>query len=103
MSRIEKIREMLQQNANDSFLLHALALEHIKTGNDAEALDCFTQLLNHQPSYLGSYYHLAKLYERKGALQEAVSTYEAGIALAQQTGDKHALNELRMALDDITD
>ena len=103
MSRIEKIREMLEQNANDSFLLHALALEYIKAGSDDDALICFNQLLQHNPSYLGSYYHLARLYERQGAFAEAISTYESGIKLAQQTGERHALNELRMALDELVD
>lgn len=103
MSRIEKIKEMLQQNANDSFLLHALALEYIKLGNDQDALGCFLHLLQHNPDYLGSYYHLAKLYERRVHLKEAIATYETGIQLANKINDRHALNELRMALDDLTD
>ena len=103
MSRMEKIREMLNQQPNDSFLLHALALEHIKIGQDSEALHCFNQLLGHNPAYLGSYYHLAKLHERSGNMQQAASTYEKGIQLAKETGDRHALNELQIALDDIID
>jgi len=46
---------------------------------------------------------LARLYERQGAIADAISTYESGIKLAHQTGERHALNELRMALDDLVD
>ena len=62
MSRIEKILEMLQTSEKDSFLQHALALEYIKIGENEKALILFTELLEREPGYVGSYYHLGKLY-----------------------------------------
>ena len=36
MDRIEKLKDFLKQNPADSFVQHALALEYIKLGDDAE-------------------------------------------------------------------
>ncbi len=103
MSRIEKIKEMLNTNGHDSFLLHALALELIKLGNDEDARQCFVDLLANEPGYVGSYYHLAKLYERTGQIDKAMATYEAGMHQAKAAGDQHSMNELRGALDELAD
>ena len=64
MDRIEKLKEFLQANPADSFLQHALALEYIKLGDDEAARKLFEELLNREPGYIGSYYHLGKLLER---------------------------------------
>jgi tetratricopeptide (TPR) repeat protein len=103
MDRIEKIKELLKMGGRDSFLFHALALEHIKLGNDEEALKCFTNVLSHDPDYVGSYYHLGKLYERSGKKEEALSTYRKGKVVAQKAQDRHSWNELNAALDELDD
>ncbi|OYW81902.1 MAG: hypothetical protein B7Z27_01095, partial [Sphingobacteriia bacterium 32-37-4] len=66
MNRIDRIQEMLASNPTDQFLRHALALEWIKIGNDAAARGLFEAILTEDPTYIGSYYHLAKLLERVG-------------------------------------
>jgi len=79
VDRIEKLKEFLKINPADSFVQHALALEHIKLGDDEQARALFEELLNRQPDYVGSYYHLAKLLERNGKTEEAISVYEKGM------------------------
>lgn len=101
MERMEKIKEMLNENPTDSFLQHALALEHIKLGNDPEARALFENLLLHEPGYVGSYYHLAKLLERVGQAAEAIKVYEKGMEEAKKVGDNHSLNELRSAYEEL--
>jgi Tfp pilus assembly protein PilF len=103
MQRIDHIRNMLKENGPDSFLEHALALELIKVGDEQSARSQFEALLERNPDYLGSYYHLAKLYERQGAIDQAIKAYETGIALAAQKNDRHSLQELRNALDELQD
>ena len=49
MDRIAKIREFLKQQPDDSFLQHALALELIKRGEDAEACTLFRAILDRNP------------------------------------------------------
>ncbi|MFZ9878096.1 MAG: tetratricopeptide repeat protein, partial [Chitinophagaceae bacterium] len=67
---------MLAQSPGDSFLQHALALEFIKQGEDLRARQYFEELLEANPQYIGSYYHLAKLLERSGDTSAAIQTYE---------------------------
>ena len=92
---------MLAQQPTDSFLNHALALEEIKIGNEASARLLFESLLQRDPEYIGSYYHLGKLLERQGEEPSAIAVFERGMKLAQQLGDQHALNELRGAYDNL--
>ncbi|HMU58268.1 MAG TPA: tetratricopeptide repeat protein, partial [Chitinophagaceae bacterium] len=81
--RMERIKQMLVDMPEDSFLQHALALEYIKLGDDGQARQLFETLLNREPGYVGSYYHLAKLLERNGKEAEAVKVYEKGMEEAK--------------------
>ena len=103
MDRINKLKAFLREQPNDGFLQHALALEYIKLGDDNEARALFESLLAKDPTYVGSYYHLAKLLERLGENGEAIKVYERGVAVAKATGDNHARNELQMSLDELVD
>ena len=101
MNRIAKLKEYLQASPADNFLQHALALEYIKEGNDADARILFESILARDSQYVGSYFHLAKLLERIGETELAISWYEKGMVAAKQAGDNHAYNELQMAHEDL--
>jgi Tfp pilus assembly protein PilF len=101
MDRINKLKEYLQAAPTDSFLRHALALEYVKIGDDAEARKLFEDILATDATYIGSYYHLGKLLERTGANQLAIEWYEKGMAAAKQASDQHSYNELQTAYEDL--
>ncbi len=101
MEKIEKLKTFLKSTPEDPFLKHALALEYVKRGNEKDARELFLDLLDHDPSYVGSYYHLAQLMERTGESEEAGSWYEKGMTAAKKAGDNHAYNELRAAYEDL--
>ena len=101
MDRIARLVQLLQENPNDSFVQHALALEHIKLGKDAEARKIFEQLLAQNPGYIGSYYHLARLLERNKETEAAIKVYEKGMEEAKKAGDNHAYGELRGAYEEL--
>ena len=103
MSRVEKLMEYLADTPDDPFLQHALALEFIKQGNDGEAERLFRNVLQKDPAYTGSYYHLGKLLERKGDPTSAIEFYKLGMVMTKQAGDQHAYNELQAALEDLED
>ncbi|MGJ7033708.1 tetratricopeptide repeat protein [Niabella hirudinis] len=99
MNRIEKLKAMLLENSEDAFLNHALALEYVKAGDDAKAAALFKLILEKDPDYVGSYYHLGKLQERNGDEQAAIAVYKKGMEMAQKLGEQHAYNELRAACE----
>ena len=103
MDRIEQLKELMKSGDPDSFLQHALALEYIKAGNDRQAESLFEDILSRDPGYVGSYYHLGKLFERNGRPGEAISIYEKGITQAGSAGDLHSMGELRSALQNLED
>jgi Tfp pilus assembly protein PilF len=103
MEKIEKLKSFLIDSPGDSFLKHALALEYIKLGDEAEARKLFLEILERDPSYIGSYYHLARLLERTGETENAKNWYEKGMIAARQAGDSHAYNELQAAYEDFID
>jgi Tfp pilus assembly protein PilF len=102
VERIEKLKEFLADNPADSFVQHALALEYIKLGNDEEACVLFEDILEREPTYVGSYYHLAKLHERNGRIEQAIRIYETGMQQCTNAGDSHAFNELKGAWEELT-
>ena len=103
MNRIEKLQEYLLSSPQDSFLQHALALEFIKIDRDADARNLFEEILQREPGYVGSYYHLGKLLERLNDAMQAKHVYTNGMSEAKKAGDKHAYNELQGALEELED
>ena len=101
MDRIEKLKSLLEAEPDDSFLNHALALEFIKIGNEEEARKLFESILENEPGYIGSYYHLAKLLERIGETDAAIKVYEKGMESARRVGDAHSLGELKSAYEEL--
>lgn len=100
MERIDKIKEYLKESGEDSFLQHALALEYIKIGKEAEAQKLFEEILEREPDYLGSYYHLGKLLERIGEAERAINVYKKGMEVAKSANDSRSYNELQSAYED---
>jgi len=103
MDNIEKLSSFLSQTPEDPFLKHALALEYVKLGNREDARRLFLEILSRDPSYIGTYYHLARLLEQTGDSANAKVWYEKGMIAAKQSGDMHAYNELQAAYEDLID
>lgn len=101
MDRIEKLKDFMAKKPNDHFLQHALALEYVKLGDENLAKDMFESILQNNPDYVGSYYHLGKLLERISKNGEAIDVYKKGMATAKALKENHAYNELQAALEDL--
>jgi Tfp pilus assembly protein PilF len=101
MDRITKLKEYLVAMPEDNFLLHALGLEYLKISREEDARECFESILRRDPSYIGTYYHLAQLLVKMGERDKAVEWYEKGLAAAKAAGDQHAYNELQSAYEDL--
>jgi Tfp pilus assembly protein PilF len=101
MDRIEKLKQFIAQNPLDHFSKHALAMEYIKQGKDTVAKGLLESILAEDPGYIGSYYHLGKLWERLGDADKAKLVYASGIEISSKKGDNHARGELMTALDNL--
>lgn len=99
--RIQKLREFLKDDPDDSFTNFALALEYVKLNQLQDALDLFVKIKNHNPEYVGVYYHLGKLYEQLEQPDAAAESYKTGIGIAQRLQELHTTNELQQALQEL--
>ncbi len=94
-ARLEQLIDFLKDSPNDPFLKYALATEYVKLGHTDDALKYYEDLRTNHPAYVGTYYHLGKLYEMLDRKVDAISVYEAGISVAKNKRDMHALSELQ--------
>ncbi len=103
MDRIEKLKEFLLADPDDSFTKHALAMEYIAKGDDRTGRRYLEEVLARDPAAIGSYYQLGKLLERTGETGLALHWYHKGMAAARAAGEKRAYNELLAAYDDLAE
>jgi len=98
MDRLATLQAFLRDDPDDPFTRFALAQEHAKRGETAEALDYYEGLVRDHADYVGTYYHLGALYRALGRDDDALATYRAGVRAATEAGDGHARAELQGAL-----
>lgn len=96
-TRLAKLLEFLESDPNDPFILYALATEYNSSGDSDKALNFYLRLVADHPDYVGTYYHLGKLYEKQGLSDAAVKTYQQGMQAARNKRDMHAFSELQGA------
>lgn len=92
--RLNQIKDFLKNSPNDPFLKYALAKEYEKLGRLNDAVKEYEALVEFDPKYIGTYYHLGKAYEQQNDLSKALEIYKKGMDVAKEIGDKHALSEL---------
>ncbi len=95
--RLEKLLKFYDNDPKDAFIIFALAKEYEQLENEEKALELYEQIRIDQPDYIGVYYHLAKLQEKRGDFAIALDIYEEGIKKATAQNDFHALSELKNA------
>ncbi len=102
-NRLQYLTQLLEASPKEPFLLFALAKEYESTGDNVQSLAFYLRLKETDPAYVGTYYHLGKLYEQLEDFQNAIFTYKQGIETSRQAGDRHAMNELQAALLNLED
>jgi tetratricopeptide (TPR) repeat protein len=98
-SRLDKLLEFIKNEPGDEFLKYALATEYLRVNDTAKALEYYQDLVNNHPGYVGTYYHLGKLYEALDRKADAITTYENGMKVAKEKRDNHAFSELKAVYD----
>ncbi|TXK47563.1 tetratricopeptide repeat protein [Pontibacter qinzhouensis] len=96
LSRLEQLLVFLQDDPNDAFTLYAIATEY-RNFDKQKAMEYYEKLLAEHESYVGTYYHAAKLYEELGQPETAERIYKKGMMISRQEGNMHAFSELQQA------
>jgi tetratricopeptide (TPR) repeat protein len=87
--------EFIKSEPDDPFLKYALATEYLRMNQTDIALGYYEDLVKNHPNYVGTYYHLGKLYEALERRQDAISIYETGMKVSREQRDNHAFSELQ--------
>jgi len=103
INRLERLLEFLNNEPNDPFLKYALATEYLRLNNPEMALRFYEELINKHEDYVGTYYHLGKLYEQLNRSDDALKTYQKGMEVALKIKDQHAFNELQSVFNTLQD
>jgi len=101
MDRIKQLQEFLKNEPLDSFLNYALAIEYIGQEDNDKAKNILTELMQRDPDYTATYYHLGKLYQREKNIEKAEVIYNEGIRLTREKREQHKLAELQTALNNM--
>ncbi len=96
-TRLNKLLEFLESEPNDPFVLYALATEYNAQKDIEKALSYYLKLVDEHPDYVGTYYHLGKLYEKTEEAEKAIVIYKQGMTASRKKGDNHAYSELQGA------
>src|SRR5712671_3730652 len=92
--RMASLLRMLQKEPDDLFLLYAIALEHKKAREFADALKCLGEVLKRDALYCVAYQQAAQVHEMAEDVPAAKQAYRDGIAAASRKGDQHAREEM---------
>lgn len=103
MTRLAQLMKYLGDAPNDPFLIFAIAKEYEGNIEIEKAFEYYQRLVAEHEDYVGTYYHLGKLYEKVDNIQSAITTYKKGMEVAKKLNDKHALGELATAKMNIDD
>lgn len=93
--RIQKLLNFLENEPDDPFLKYALATEYFNAKDMDKALFYYEDLISNHPDYVGTYYHLGKLYEGLDRKSDAINIYQKGMEVSRKAGDNHAYSELQ--------
>lgn len=94
MTREDKIRTMLDQEPNDTFLNFSLAMELAKDQRWDGALAQFDRVIELDSAYVAAFFHKGQTLTKMGDTDRAKETLTAGIARAGEVGDLHAKREM---------
>ncbi len=95
---IEGLEKMLAKGQDSAELRFGLGNAYLARGDAliaAEHLQCCVTL---KPDYSAAWKLLAKAQQAQGLIEAATASYQQGIAVAQQQGDKQALKEMQVFL-----
>ena len=99
-SRLEILKQLLEQDPNSLLARYGLAMEYVNLGQLDDAIAAFEGVLKTNPQYSAAYFHGGQTLEKLGRLDDARAWYRNGV---ERTQDAHARAEMQAALDILGD
>jgi Tfp pilus assembly protein PilF len=96
--RLGILKQMVAENANNSFARYGLGMEYVKSGDLVRAIAEFRTLLERDDNYSAAYFHGGQALEKLGRIEEARAMYEKGVEVTTRNGDAHTRAEIEGAL-----
>lgn len=93
-SRMDKIKEMLQDDPSDTFLRYSLAMELEKAGEHDASLAKLDELMQDDPAYVPAFFMSAQQLAKLSRINEARDHLRTGIEEAREQGNAHAAGEM---------
>ena len=101
MSRLEKLKEMLEQDPADTFVRYGLAMEYRTNDQTNEASKLFKELMNDTPPHVPSYFMMGQMLADNEQIDDAKTTLQSGITEARSQGNSHAAGEMTELLESL--
>jgi Tfp pilus assembly protein PilF len=98
MGMVENLEKMLAKGRDDAMLRFGLGSAYFNEGDFSMAVTHLEACLAQDDSYSAAYKLLGKAYLKEGEPGKAISTFEAGMPIAEGQGDKQSQKEMRVFL-----
>jgi len=98
MGMVENLEKMLAKGRDDAMLRFGLGSAYFNEGNFPLTVTHLEACLAQDDSYSAAYKLLGKAYLKEGEPGKAISTFEAGLPIAEGQGDKQSQKEMRVFL-----
>ncbi len=89
---------MLQSGQDNALLRFGLGQAYLKEDQYDQAVTHLKQATQHDPNYSAAWKLLGKAYAKLQDTHNAITSFEAGIAIAEKKGDKQAAKEMHVFL-----
>lgn len=95
--RLIILRQMIEESPSDPFPAYAYLLETVDHQVDG-GIDAWTRFLDSFPDYLPAYLLAGAALAKREKTEQAIATWQKGLALAALAKDAHATSELKSAI-----
>ena len=93
---IKRFEDLLAMGRDSALLRFGLGSEYLKAGEPERALTHLRAALDFDIGYSAAWKLLGKSLAMTGHIDEALTAYREGIAIAEAKGDKQAMKEMQV-------
>jgi Tfp pilus assembly protein PilF len=98
MQPVERFEAMLAAGRDDALLRFSLGMQYLRGGDALRAVPHLRRAVEHDPGYSAAWKLLGQSLAQTGDADAAMQAYRAGLAAAENKGDKQAAKEMAVFL-----